>query len=141
MLSIFSQASCPSICLLWRNVYLSLLLIFLLGGLVFCCWVVWNICIFWKLSPCCGPRKYYTKWNKLDKDKYMISLICGIEKPKQMNKHHKIETDSWIQRRRRWLPEGRGVGEEGNSWGRLRGTNFQLQNKRVIGVRCPAWGI
>ena len=37
-----------------------------------------NYCIFWKLSPCCGPWKYYTKWNKLDKDKYMISVTCGI---------------------------------------------------------------
>ena len=25
-----------------------------------------------------GPRVYYIKWNKPDKDKYMISLICGI---------------------------------------------------------------
>ena len=25
-----------------------------------------------------GPRDYQTKWSKSDKDKYMISLICGI---------------------------------------------------------------
>ena len=26
-----------------------------------------------------GPRRYYAKWNKSDKDKYhMISFICGI---------------------------------------------------------------
>ena len=29
-----------------------------------------------------------------------------------MNKHNKIETDSQIQRTNRWLPEGRGLGEE-----------------------------
>ena len=31
---------------------LSLLPIFWLGCLLFCYWVVWAICIFWKLSPC-----------------------------------------------------------------------------------------
>ena len=25
-----------------------------------------------------GPRDYYTKWSKSDKDKYHISLICEI---------------------------------------------------------------
>ena len=37
MLSIFSYAHWPSVCLLWRNVYLRLLLIFLLGCLFSCC--------------------------------------------------------------------------------------------------------
>ena len=32
---------------------------------------------------------YYAKRNKSDKDKYcMISLICGVSKTKQMNKHN-----------------------------------------------------
>ena len=35
MLSIFSCACWPSICLLWRNVYLGLLPIYRLDGLVF----------------------------------------------------------------------------------------------------------
>ena len=38
MLSIFSCASWPSVCLLWRNVYLGLLPIFGLGCLFFCYW-------------------------------------------------------------------------------------------------------
>ena len=42
----------PSVCLLWRNVYLGLLPSFWLGCLVFCRWVIWLMCIFWKLSPC-----------------------------------------------------------------------------------------
>ena len=25
---------------------------FLIGFLLFCCWVIWDVCIFWKLSPC-----------------------------------------------------------------------------------------
>ena len=34
----------------------------------------WNLAICDSMD---GPREYYTKWNKSDKDKYcMISLIC-----------------------------------------------------------------
>ena len=47
-----SCAYWPSVCLLWRNVYLGLLPIFWLGCLFFCYWVVWAVCVFWKLSPC-----------------------------------------------------------------------------------------
>ena len=37
-----------------------------------------------------GPREYYAKQNKSEKDKYcMISVICGIWKTKQMNKQNK----------------------------------------------------
>ena len=36
--------------LLWRNVSLGLLPIFQLSCLSFCCWVVWAVCIFWKLA-------------------------------------------------------------------------------------------
>ena len=49
MLSIFSCASWPSVCLLWRNVYLGLLPIFGFGGLFFWHWVVY---IFWRLILC-----------------------------------------------------------------------------------------
>ena len=46
MLSIFSCASWPSVCLLWRNVYLGLLPIFLIGlfGFVFVV-VFWQSCL------------------------------------------------------------------------------------------------
>ena len=37
-----------------------------------------------------GPREYYAKWNKSEKLKsYVISLICGIWKTKQMNNHNR----------------------------------------------------
>ena len=52
MLSIFSYACWPFVCLLWINIYLGLLPIFQLGCLFFYCWVVWIICIFWRLGPC-----------------------------------------------------------------------------------------
>ena len=36
----------------------------------------WNIAICDNMD---GPRDYYGKWNKSEKDKYhMNSLICGI---------------------------------------------------------------
>ena len=35
----------------------------------------WNNAIFSNMD---GPRDYHTKWSKSDKDRYMISLICGI---------------------------------------------------------------
>ena len=37
--------------LLWRNVCSGLLPIFHLGYLFFCCWFIWLVCIFWRLSP------------------------------------------------------------------------------------------
>ena len=52
MLSIFSCASWPSVCLLWRNVYLGLLPIFGLGCLFLWYWATWAVCIFWRLIPC-----------------------------------------------------------------------------------------
>ena len=36
-----------------------------------------------ELMPCDsmdGPRDSHTKWNKPEKDKFVISLICGIFK-------------------------------------------------------------
>jgi len=49
-LNTFSCAHWPPVCLLWRNVYLSLLLIFWLNCLFF--WY-WAVSVFWKLIPCC----------------------------------------------------------------------------------------
>ena len=49
MLSIFTCAFWPSLCLLWRNVYLRLLPNFWLGCLCFCYWAV---CMLWRLIPC-----------------------------------------------------------------------------------------
>ena len=49
---IFSCAFWPSVCLLWRNVYLDLLPIFLLSYLFFWYWAAWALCIFWRLIPC-----------------------------------------------------------------------------------------
>ena len=51
-MSILLYAYSPSVCLLWRYIYLGLLLISWLGCLVFCYWVVWSVGIFWKLNLC-----------------------------------------------------------------------------------------
>ena len=39
------------VCLLWRNVFLDRLPIFWLGCLLFWYWVVWAVCLFWRLIP------------------------------------------------------------------------------------------
>ena len=52
MLSVFSCAYWPSVCLLWRNAHLGLLPVSWLGCLVVCYWVIWANCIFWKLRLC-----------------------------------------------------------------------------------------
>ena len=41
-----------AICLLWRNACWGLFPTFWLGCLFFWSWVVWAVCIFWKLIPC-----------------------------------------------------------------------------------------
>ena len=56
MLSIFSCACWPSVCLLWRNVYLGLLPTCWLGCLFSWCWAVWSDFIFWKLISCRSLR-------------------------------------------------------------------------------------
>ena len=78
-----------------------------------------------------GPRGYYAKWNTSDKDKYcMISLICGILKTKQINITKQKQSYRYREQTR-GCQSGGEQGEERNTWGRLRGTNFQLQNKWV----------
>ena len=49
MLSIFSCAYWQSVYLLWRKVYLGLLLIFRLGCMFFWYWAAWAACILWRL--------------------------------------------------------------------------------------------
>ena len=79
-----------------------------------------------------GPWGYYAKCSKLD----MISLLCGIQKAKQMNIYNKTERPINTESNR-WLSEGlrRGVGGKWNRWGRLRDTNFQVQNKWVTEIK------
>ena len=48
--------------------------------------------------------------SQAHKEKYMISLIIRIQKTKQMNKQNKTETESYLQKANRWLPEGCGTG-------------------------------
>ena len=50
MVSIFLCASWPSVCLLWKEVCLGLLRIFLLGFFLY--WAPWAVCIFWRLILC-----------------------------------------------------------------------------------------
>jgi len=57
VVSIFSCASWPSVCFLWRNVCLGLYP-FLLIGLFFWYWAAWAVCVFWRLILYCFTCKY-----------------------------------------------------------------------------------
>ena len=62
-----------------------------------------------------SQRKMYTyMWNLKNKTNEQI----------QQNRNRVIDTDNNLG-----VARGLGVGDERNRWGRLRGTNFQLQNK------------
>ena len=45
------------------------------NGILFSHKKEWNNAICSNMD---GPRDYYTKWSQTEKDKYMISLTCGI---------------------------------------------------------------
>ena len=63
----------------------------------------WNCAICNNMD---GPRRYYAKWNKLEKDKYcMISLVCGIlneQTTKQKQSFRYGEQTGGCQRGRDW---------------------------------------
>ena len=54
MLSIFLCVCWPSVCLLWRSVYLCLCLFFFdwVFFFFFLYWAIWAICVFWRWSLC-----------------------------------------------------------------------------------------
>ena len=56
VLGIFSCDFWPSICLLWRNVYLALVSICWLSCLLFWYWVAWAVCVYSRLIPCQLPH-------------------------------------------------------------------------------------
>ena len=63
---IFGNVSCvcwSSVCLFWRNAYLDLLVIFLIR--LFSYWVVWAVCIFWKIIPSQSHCKYFLQFCQL----------------------------------------------------------------------------
>ena len=60
------------------------------------------------------------------------------KKQNKWKKHNKTEKESDTEKRQ---VDAGGQGGEGNRWGKLRGTNFQLQNKWVTGMKCTEKGI
>ena len=75
MLSIFSCAYWPSVCLIWRNVYLGLLAIFWLS-LFFCCWVIWVFVYFEdEALVSCIICRYFLPFHRLSFHFFMVSFI------------------------------------------------------------------
>ena len=54
----------------------------------------------------------------------------------KQNRNRVINTEN-----KQWLPEGCEYGDEWNRWGKLRGTNSELSNKWVTGIKYTMWGI
>ena len=54
--------------------------------------------------------------SQTEKDKYMISFICGIRKYDTNELIYKTETDSETQRTDLWLPKGKGGRDKLGGW-------------------------
>ena len=94
----------------------------------------WNLAICDNMN---GPRGYYAKWNKSDTERQILCDFIYMWNLKKQNKWTIIVKQTQSHRYReqkRCLPKGRGLGDEGTRWGRLRGTNLQLQNRWVMGT-------
>ena len=91
-----------------------------------------------------GPRGYYAKWNKSDRERqilydfiYMWNVKYNSNEQTYPNRNRVIDTEN-----NQVVARGDGGwGEERNRRGRLRDPNFQLQNKWVKGMQCTVWGI
>ena len=55
-----------------------------------------------------GPRDYPTKWSQTEKDKYHVSLICGILKKYTNELICRTEIGSETLKINLWLPKGTG---------------------------------
>ena len=75
-----------------------------------------------------GPRRYYAKWNKSDKEKqirYGFNYIWNKKKKnKKVIKSRVLNTENKEE-----VTDQRGMREERNRWERLWSTKFQMQNK------------
>ena len=71
-----------------------------------------------------------TIWFYLRVDSKEQNKWTNIIKQRQSNRYR--EQTGGCQRRGVWV-------DERNRWGRLRGTDFQLQNKWVRGIKWTVW--
>ena len=66
----------PSVCLLWRNVYLAHLPIFDWAICLFFYWAAWAVCRFWRLIPCCHfICKYFLPFGGLSSIHLWLPLL------------------------------------------------------------------
>ena len=72
------------------------------------------------------------KWDRERQIMYDFTYMWNLKK---QNKWTNISKQTGGCQR------GGGLGTAWNRWGELRGTNLQLQNKWVTGMKCTAWGI
>ena len=70
-----------------------------------------------------GPRQYFAKWNKSDKQRQILYDFTCMWKLKKQNRWTN-ETETVVDRTNRWC---QGVGAKRNRWGGLRGTNLSVE--------------
>ena len=54
------------------------------------------------------PEGYHTKWGKLEKEKYIISLTCGMLHSDTNELIYKTEIDSQTKKMKLWLSKEKG---------------------------------
>ena len=89
-----------------------------------------------------GPRGYYAKWNKSDRERQTLYDFIYMWNLKTQNKWTNISKhkQSYKYREQMGVLQREGVGGK-EMLGRLRGTNFQLQNKWVMCMKCTVRNI
>ena len=101
----------------------------------------WNLAIGNNMD---GLRGYYARWNKSDRERQILWDFTHMWHLKKQSKWTNItkQQQRYRYREQTGVCQRGGIwGEERNRWGRLRGTNFQLQNKWVMDMKCTVWGI
>lgn len=94
----------------------------------------------WNLSICRntpGPNRSHAKGNRSDIERQILDDFTYTwnlwnKANEQMNKHNKTEMNRVTDTESKYLPENEV---------RLRGNNFQLQDRWVQGTECRVWGI
>ena len=90
-----------------------------------------------------GSRRYYAKWNKSDRERQIPYGFTYMWHLKNKTNEQTYQNRNSLRYREQTggCQSGGGWWDEWNRWGKLRGTNFQLQDKWVTRMKCKAWGI
>ena len=92
----------------------------------------WNFAIWSNMD---GLGEHYAKWSKSDRERQILYDFTYMWNLKN-NKWANITRQKQTYRYREQKGGCHRGGEKRNRWGRLKGTNFQFQNKWITGMKC-----